>query len=237
MDEQAQFEARAVLAPMGGRRTRLAVLVPLVALVVTAWAGLSGPRSEPVTVAASTAVAIAPPLAAEGATPVVSDAPPSQVPERVIGFEVHRLADLRPERLGRDELVAIAGWYIATSITDCPPLAAIYLKDSVPGVRGEADSWAWCDRFGVFYASRPDLRERVPTNNLEDNRSKSAGLPAFATTLVHGVVVPPNLEIVGGDATEVVVVGRFVDSGDGCGVAAGCRGELLVDYVAWTPSA
>jgi hypothetical protein len=65
--------------------------------------------------------------------------------------------------------------------------------------------------------------------------SRDAGLPAVAVTLVVGVVVPPELEMIGADSTEVVVVGRFVESGDGCRIPAGCRRELVVDHVAWTP--
>jgi hypothetical protein len=137
---------------------------------------------------------------------------------------VQRLDDIRPRRLGRDDVIAVAGWYVATAITDCPPLAAIYREGSLPEVRGDADEWAFCDRFGVLYASRPDLDESPP----------SAGLAAVAVTLVVGVVVPPELEVIGADATEVVVVGRFVEPGDGCRVRLGCRRELVVDHVAWT---
>ena len=90
----------------------------------------------------------------------------------------------------------------------------------------------------MLYASRPDLDERLPTDNLnEDNRSNNGGLPSVAVTLAVGVVAPPELEMIGADATEVVVVGRFVEVGDGCGGPAGCRLELVVDHVAWTPGA
>jgi hypothetical protein len=45
---------------------------------------------------------------------------------------------------------------------------------------------------------------------------------------VVGVVVPSELEVIGADATEVVVVGRFVET-----IAGGCAPELVVDRVAW----
>jgi hypothetical protein len=50
--------------------------------------------------------------------------------------------------------------------------------------------------------------------------------------LVIGVVVPPELEVVGTDATPVVVVGRFVQS-PACEHPVLCRRELIVDHVAW----
>ena len=88
----------------------------------------------------------------------------------------------------------------------------------------------------MFYASRPDLDERIPTNNLEDNRSKNAGLPVVGTRLAIGVVAPLELEQ-GMAATEVVFIGHFVESVDGCQSPSGCRRELVVDHVAWTPDA
>jgi hypothetical protein len=225
MDEQASFEAHAVLAPRRARLTRLGLLLPVVALVATAWAGVSGDRSDQATAEnpGSTAVA-AQSLPVEGSTPAVPGVRPPQNPAQVLGLAVQRLDDIRPRRLGRDDVIAVAGWYVATAITDCPPLAAIYREGSLPEVRGDADEWAFCDRFGVLYASRPDLDESPP----------SAGLAAVAVTLVVGVVVPPELEVIGADATEVVVVGRFVEPGDGCRVRLGCRRELVVDHVAWT---
>jgi hypothetical protein len=50
---------------------------------------------------------------------------------------------------------------------------------------------------------------------------------------VIGVVVPQELEIVGADATPVVVVGRFIASGERCLASAGCRREPVVDHVPW----
>jgi hypothetical protein len=159
--------------------------------------------------------------------------PGARYPAQVLGLDVQRLDDVQPSGLGRDTPFAVAGWYVATAITDCPPLAAIYRTGSLPEVRGDADEWAFCQRSGVLYASRPDLDEGLRTSNLEDKRSKDPGHLAIAVTLVVGVVVPRELEMIGADATPVVVVGRFIESGDGCGVPAGCPPGLAVDHLAW----
>jgi hypothetical protein len=213
MEERASFEPRTVLGPRRGRLARLALLLPAVALVAIVWAGLSGARPDQVT-----ADATVPPASAVAAT-----ARP-QPPAQVVGLSVQRLDDIQPQGLGRDEVFAVAGWYVATAIDDCPPLAAIYRKGSLPEIRGDADSWAFCDRSGVLYASQPGLEE-----------APNPGVSAVAVTLVIGDVVPPELEVIGAESTEVVVVGRFVESGDECHVPAGCRRRLVVDHVAWTP--
>jgi hypothetical protein len=210
-DGRASFEARAVLAPRRARLSRLALLLPVVALVATAWAGVSGARPDPVTTEIADASAFA-----------AAQQSPAQYPAQVLGLDVQELNDVRGRMLGRDEVVVVVGWYVATAITDCPPLAAIYREASLPEIRDDVDEWAFCNRSGVLYASRPD-----------DN----AGPSAVAVKLQIGVLVPKELEIIGADATQVVVVGRFVESGDGCRVRAGCRRELVVDHVAWTPGA
>jgi hypothetical protein len=235
MEEEASFEARAVLAPRRARRARFPLLLPVVALVVIVWTGVSGARSDQATAVLPDPGAVAAAsLTPEGSPRLVApEVRPPQRPAQVVGINVQRLDAIQQQRLGRDDIVAVAGWYIATAITDCPPLAAIFRKGSLPEVRGDIDEWAFCVRSGVLYASRPNLDERLPTNNLEDNRAKSAGLPAVAVTLVIGVIAPLELEMIGGDATEVVVIGRFVDSGDACGPVAGCRRVLVVDHVGW----
>lgn len=216
MDEQASFEARAVLGPKRARVARLALLLPVVALVAIAWAGLSGDRSHPATADVPVPTTVAVP------TPTLPVEAP--YPTEVIGLAVQRLEDVQPGGLGRDDVVALAGWYVPTSITDCPPLAAIYRDGSLPDVRGDADSWAFCVREGVLYPSRPgpDMHEE-------------AGLPGVTVKVVVGVIVPPELEAVGTDATQVVVIGRFVEFVYGCSLPAGCARELVVDHVAWTP--
>jgi len=222
MNEQTSFEARAVLAPRRPRLARLALLLPVVALVAIAWAGFSGARSDQATAGIPDPTAVAAPSS------TVARSTPALAPAQVIGLHVQRLDEVQTRSLGRDDVIAVAGWYVATAITGCPPLAAIYRQGSLPEVRGDADESAFCVRSGVLYASQPDVR---------DSRSGSAELPEVGVTIVVGVVVPPELEMIGADATEVVVVGRFVASGDGCRVPADCPRELVVDHVAWTPSA
>jgi hypothetical protein len=221
MNRQTGFEAHAVIAPRRRRLTRLALLAPAVALVAIAWVGFSGNRAQPASAnkAESTAAA------APSATAARSES--ALAPRQVIGLPVERLDDVRTGSLGRDDVVAVAGWYVPTEITDCPALAALYRLGALPDVRGDTDASAFCDRFGVLYASRPDL---------EDGWSRRAALPAFGAAITMGVIVPPELEMIGAEATEVVVVGRFVESGDGCRVASDCPREFVIDHVAWTPA-
>ena len=218
MDEQASFETQAVLAPRRAGRNRLATVLPVLALIGIAFAGFSGGRSEQDARPTEAVAALAP-------TP--GTAPPAQAvryPTAVIGLGVHGLVDVQAQGLGQDAPVAIAGWYVATAITDCPPLDAFYRAGALPEVRNDiatVDSWAFCRRTGVLYSSRPGYN---PT-----------GVPAVQATLITGVVVPPALEKIGAAATQVVVVAHFAPAG-------GCRGprcvtELLVDYLPWSAGA
>jgi hypothetical protein len=235
VDEQASFEPRAVLAPRRAGRNGLAVIVPALALVAVAWAGLSGARSSDHATAPDGVAIAAPSVDALALSPAVAlPQGPPRYPAQVIGINVEGLDVAKARALGRDTPVAIAGWYVPTAVFDCPPLAAIYRPTSLADIRDHADSWAYCERSGVLYASQPGVEDqRPPTNNLEDNRSKDAGLPAVAVTVAISVVMPPELEVVGSDATPVVVVGRFVESNRGCGSPAVCRRELVVDHLAW----
>jgi hypothetical protein len=235
MDEQATFEPRSVLGPRRTGWSRLGIVIPAVLLAGIAWAGVSGARShqQVADVPDSGAVASSSNDAVASSLAVAPESGRQGYPTQALGLEVQRLDGIIVRGLGRDTPVAVTGWYVATAITDCPPLAAIYRAGSLPDVRGDADELAFCERSGVLYASRPELTEGLPKNNLEDNRSTDAGPPAVATTLVVGVVVPPELEMIGADATQVVVIGRFIESGGVCPVPAGCVRELVVDYVAW----
>lgn len=221
MEEQATFEAIAVLAPRRARVARLALLVPVVVLVAIAWAGLNGPRSDSTALASTRPTTVAlpsqarPSLAVEAAYPAEAN-----------GLAVQRLGELQIGRLGFDSVVAIAGWYVPMVITDCPPLAAIDLAVALPYLRGDADKLAFCVRSGMLYASRPD----VPSD-----RSPEIVPTGVAVTVVVGVIMPGHLETVGASATQVVVIGRFGKSGDGCRTGVGCSRELVIDQVAWTP--
>lgn len=77
---------------------------------------------------------------------------------------------------------------------------------------------------------------RLPANHREDDRS-NAGVSTIAATVVVGVVVPAELEVVGPASTAVVVLGHFVEPGDGCEVLGDCTRELVIDYLAWTSGA
>jgi hypothetical protein len=234
VDENVGFEARAVLGPRRARRSRLALLLPVAALVAVAWAGMSGPRGSQAPVASlgsgatvRAAIAQRPQTTEESSAAGVARGPQPGRPATVIGLDVHRLDEVRPGSLGRDDEIAVSGWYVATAITDCPPLAAIYRPAALPDVRGDADGWAFCQRTGVLYASRPDVADSSPPGR---------GLSVVGATIVIGVVVPPELEVIGARATEVVVVGRLVQTSNACDLAGGCDRELLVDHIAWTPT-
>ena len=226
MEEQASFETQAVLAPKSARRTRLVVLVPAIALVATAWAGLSGEHSSP-------SSAQLPPeaeVAAPSAIPAATTAPTAVVrlphPDQIFGLAVQPLdaVDAQPTRPG--DLVVLSGWYVTTAITDCPPIAAIYRDGALPYVRGDADALAFCVRSGVLYASAPEPF---------DGRNTTPGLPAVAATLAVGIVVPREIEVIDAAATEVVVIGRFVDRSSECLPSrTACPPKLVVDHVAWT---
>jgi hypothetical protein len=206
MGEQASFEARAVLPPRRARLARLALLLPVVALVAAAWLGVSGARPDELT------AEIADPTA------VAALSPRPQVPAEVLGLDVKRLDEVERLEIGRDEVVVVTGWYVPTAVTNCPTLAALYRDGSLPEVRGDADELVFCERFGVLYPSRPDLGERWPW---------------VPVKLVVGVIVPPGLQAIGADATEVVLIGRLFEARAGCRAPSLCR-ELVVDHVAWT---
>jgi hypothetical protein len=225
VDEQASFETRAVLAPTRARLTRLALLLPVVALVAVAWAGVSGTPSGQTTaeVTAPTAV-IASSLPTGGsASPVAVETPRPQRPALALGLDVQRLDEVGTRSFSRDEIVVLTGWYVPMAITDCPPMDAIYRDGELPELRGDVDTYAFCRRSGLLYAAHPDLREFRFTGRL-----------AIPATLVTGVIAPLEIELVGSRATEVVFIGRLFETLEGCRAPYGCRPELLIDHVAWT---
>lgn len=219
MDERAAFETRAVLAPGRARRSRLLLLVPAIALLAITWAGLSGERpTTPAPVAEATG-----PAATEILVP--TDAPDR--PATALGLTVRAFEDVQPGHHPRGEVIALAGWYVATAITDCPPVVEAIRIGSSSGARGDTDALAYCDRAGLLYAAPPSPDRGSPG---------AEGTRAIDVSVVLGVVMPPELEVVGAAPTEVVVLGRFVESGYGCGIRPECRQVLLLDYVAWTPA-
>jgi hypothetical protein len=226
MGEPTKFEAHAVLGPRRARRSRLALLLPIVALIAIVWAGATGHRPD----ADTAVVPDATPIVATSATletAAVGDqfggrAP--QVPEVALGLPVHGLDTIQPEKLRPDDVVAIRGWYVAMEITDCPPLDAIYKDGALPFLNGLTDQQAYCVRTGILYASEP---------NVEHARSTLPGPTVIPVKVATGVVMPAQLEVIQPGATEVVVLGQFVESA-GCRTKVGCP-ELVVDHVAWAP--
>ena len=221
MEEQATFEARAVLAPRRSRLARLVLPVAVVALVAIAWAGVSGGASAPL-----------PTQVAEATTSAASSVPRQPPPSEALGLKVRRLDEVDLRTVDPDVVLALSGWYIATAINDCPRLAAIFREGALPEVRPDLDPLAFCERTGVLYASGPDT-DPFLAYSFEDSRA-SASLSLVATTLVVGVVVPAELEVIGAGPVEVVVLGRFVESPDRCGPPGGCKRELVIDYLAWS---
>ena len=58
--------------------------------------------------------------------------------------------------------------------------------------------------------------------------------PQPHVVLAFGIVAPPELEVLGGEATPVVILGRLDDSGVDCSIPARCGRALVVDHVAWS---
>jgi hypothetical protein len=226
MDEQAAFEPRAVLAPSRARRSRLVLLVPAIALMSVALAGFIGQRTTETTAVVSSTAAPSGPAATGAPGPAVVPTQAPQRPATALGLAVHRLDDVRPGVHDPDQVVAIAGWYVATATTDCPPLLAKFRNGSASSTRGQADALAYCDRAGLLYGSHEPPDGRV--------FSSIPGEP-IDVTVVIGVVMPPELELIGAAPTEVIVLGRFHESSYGCGIRPECRQVLVVDYIAWTP--
>jgi hypothetical protein len=236
MDEEAGFEARAVLAPARRRWNQGLIVLPMVAVVAIAIAGLAGPhRTSTAELPVATAIATASPGASAVSVAIGPSAPPAHPPV-ALGLPVHPLDQLVPAHLGEDEVVAVAGWYIPTGVGNCPPLAAIYRDGALPYLRGDADTLAFCERSGVLYAAPPDVDGRLSTSSHETDGSR-VGPPAVTAQLAVGIIVPLRLEAADSGATEVVVIGRFVETGSRCGLPPGCHRGLVVDHVAWTPGA
>ena len=237
MDEQASFEPRSVLPPRRARASRLLLLVPVLVLAATVLGGVIGARSDHAVADVPEASAATEPSTDSVGSPqaVAPQLRDVRFPAQVLGLEVKRLDDIEVGGLGRDAVSVVAGWYVATGITDCPPLDAVFRTTSVPELGNPVDEWAFCKRSGMLFASGPNLDSSLPTNNAESDQSTDPARSPIPVTLVTGVVVPPELEMIGAPATPVVVIGRFVNIDNACPLRAGCRAELIVDHVAWAP--
>ena len=223
MDEQAAFETRAILPPGRARRSKLALVIPVAAFVMVALAGVSGRRDQPTTAERPTATAD--PVSGPAEASAVPDVTATQYPDQVLGLEVHRLDEVQLARLTRDDIIAIAGWYVALAITDCPSVVAD-LGDALPTSSLERDPWAFCERSGVLYAARTGLEQY-----------DTIGPSAVPTLVIVGVRMPGRLEEVGAAPTQVVLLGHFVEASTACMGLGMCPSELLVDHLAWAPDA
>ena len=225
MAEQASFEARAVLAPRRARVFRFVLALPVLALGVIVWAGVSGSRpDQAASVPEATTVDASPAGAGQtAAAPVVLAAYPSRVP----GLDVQGLGDVQLARLTRDDVVALAGWYVPLAITDCPSVVETIPGTSFPQPHPGYDPWAYCERSGVLYASHPRTRAG----------ELGGGPSSVVASLVTGIKLPRELERVGADPMQVVVLGHFVESSSACMLLGACPTELVVDYLGWAAGA
>lgn len=228
MDDRSGFEARAVIAPAQNRRARIALFLPVLVLFVIAWVGMSGTQPDHHTAAASASVI---PVAIFHAPPAGSTEAP--YPAQVVGFTVQRLDAISLQDLQSGGVIAIAGWYSPQVIAACP--ASVTVHSPSPDAQAFIDPYAYCARTGVFYATQPAPDAPVVIDSTEGAGSRSAGLQSVAASLISGVVAPPKLEVVGGDAAEVVVLAHFADPGTACRGGAICPLVLTIDYVPWTP--
>ena len=235
MDEQATFETQAVLTRRRAGWNRLLIVLPVIAFGLTAWAGLSGPRSDTdqaVTETATASGAASTGLVAMPRLPQAQFAGPG-FPTRALGLEVQALDEIPPQGDRGDAAIAVSGWYVATAMTACPAgpdPAPPGLADQL-GV--DADPRTFCARVGVLHATQPAAEEGPAASKPDDDGVVGTGLASVEATLTPGVVVPPELEDVAGDATPVVFVGRLVDGSKVCWEPWGCPAALLVDRVVW----
>ena len=232
MDEQASFETQAVLTRRRAGRNRLLIVVPVLAFGLTAWAGLSGPRTDS-DQAANVASTAAPAASTGVAMPKLPQAQVAEpgFPSGVLGLDVQALDDFPAQGDRGDTAIAVAGWYVATAMTACPTDAGPARPDLAAELGVDADPRTFCARVGVLYAAQPDGGGPWKTNR--DDSAPGATLGSVEATLTPGMVVPPELEDVGHDATPVVFVGRLVDGSRVCWEPWGCPAALLVDRVVW----
>lgn len=223
MDEQASFEPQAVLAPRRAGWNRLAVVVPVVALVGAVWIGTSGPHREASTpdqrdpmavVKASSAVD------ADARTPAL--APPVPIyPTTVLGLPVRSLADVDSSATADDQVVAIAGWYLAHPVLGCPRSTAVEL----PGVAElgvDTDLRTFCDRSGVLVATLSPAGS-MNIGGANDHPYGSGAASALPVSVTPGAVLPDYLLDPGATLSRVVMVGRLLTS----------EHEMVVDRVVW----
>ena len=226
-DGEAAFETRAVLRPGRGRGWRFIVAAPAIGLLGIALVGLLGHRSGTLTAGQP---ADRSPALASAPIPRSSDSAP-RYPTEVLGLTVRNLGDVQLAGLDRNQVVAVAGWYVTLAITRCPPLAATFAQPSA-GVEPGFDPFAYCERSGVLYATPPD----PPGTPGAINHPAGVGPESVDASVVRGVVLPGALQLVNAAPTPVVVLGRFVETSSACMLVGACPSELVVDYLGWPPA-
>lgn len=219
MDEQATFEPQAVLGRRRAGWNRLLLLVPAVALALTAWAGLSGPRSpygldnKPVDNA----------MAEVSTAPVVVAAPsraPSGpgYPPTVIGLDVQAVDDLERYPPRDDLAVAIAGWYVAGATRSCPLPTVGSPPAFVAELGVDANGRTFCARSGLLFFASPG--------------ADADTVAPLSVALTPGVVVPAVVNETARTPSAVVLVGRMAAADAAAGRAVSPF-KLLVDRVVW----
>ena len=222
MDEQASFEPRAVLAPRRAGWNRVAIAVPVMALIGAIWGGLSGPNSAATTADTHHEVTVAGP--SDALQPTQASRPVAAYPSRVLGIEVRTLADLDSSSVDGDVMVAVAGWYVARPMLGCPASSGIDLPDFVAELGVDADVCSFWDRSGLLVAT-PNPAGSGNVGGANDHPYGLQATLAVPVVLTPGVVVPPVLSDSGTVTALVILVGRLREPGSGR--------ELVVDRVVW----
>src|SRR5438093_1964464 len=213
MDEQASFEPRAVLGRRAGW-SRLAIVVPVVALIGAVWIGTSGPRSDAGTADERNAQRIAQAsTAAESVDPAQALRQGAAYPRTVLGIEVRSVADLDSSTVRDDPVLAVAGWYVAWPSLGCPTRTGVDVPGFVAELGIDADVRTFCDRSGVL----------VSTPN------PAGSMPALPVGLTPGVVVPPEITNPDAAPAEVILIGRLGKQAD----QASSGRQLVVNRVVW----
>jgi hypothetical protein len=232
MDERANFEPQAVLAPRRAGWNRLAVLLPAFALIVAVWLGISGASSdsrpgdgrEPAIAQASKGQAAVP-------SSQPADRRGAAYPATVLGLEVQALADIDQAAAAKQPVVALAGWYVAWPSLGCPTSTKVDQPELVAELGVDADIRTFCDRSGVLVAT-PNPAGSMNVGGANDQPYRAAAVPALPVVLTPGVVVPAEVAATGAAPAEVILVGRIIDPGQRTSPATTER-QLVVDRVVW----
>lgn len=224
MDEQASFEPKAVLAAR--RPGWLVAIVPALALAAIAWVGLTGPGSsaESATQPSNAPVAVASSAPAASVPRIAPRRDDSGFPPTVLGLDVQALDDLQRYPPRDDVTIALAGWYAAASASACPAATDLQAPGFIAELGVDARAATFCQRSGRLFASSPEAGTQGGVTD-----------PAMTVVMTPGVVLPPALDDIGGDATRVVFVGRLELERRcvTCLRQAGFVWQLHVDRVVW----